>query len=172
MRSRSRAPLSAVLLLCLAPLGSTAIAEESDNNGKQIDFARDVEPIFKRHCLACHGPKKQESQFRLDVRAALLAGGDLGEAAVVPGKSAESNLIKLVSGVDPDFVMPPEGERLTAEQVAVLRAWIDQGAKMPQREVAKMTTDHWSFSRLPVRRRHRLIATGPPARSMPSFWRS
>jgi mono/diheme cytochrome c family protein len=138
------------LAICLslgAILGAHAEPEEA---AKPVDFALQIAPIFKQHCHSCHGPKKQESEFRVDIRARLLQGGDLGQPAIVPGKSAESHLIKLVSGVDADFVMPPEGERLTGEQVTLLRAWIDQGAKMPEGEVAKMTTDHWSFQ--PVKR--------------------
>src|SRR5207244_932718 len=57
----------------------------------------------------------------------LLKGGDSGPA-VLPGKRAESLLIELVQGFDPDNVMPKKGSRLTAEQIGLLRAWIDQGA--------------------------------------------
>jgi hypothetical protein len=65
--------------------------------------------------------------FRLDTRETLLKGGDSGPA-IVPGKSAESLLIALVQGIDPDSVMPKKGTRLTAEQIGLLRGWIDQGA--------------------------------------------
>ena len=137
------------IFLALFP-ALVAIAESPAAESREVDFVRDIEPIFKQHCLTCHGSSKQESEFRVDVRATLLKGGDLGEAAIVPGKSDESNLMKLVSGADPDFVMPPEGERLTGEQIALLRVWIDQGAKMPEGNVSKLTTDHWSFQ--PVKR--------------------
>ena len=144
-------PLKHTLSLCsLLLLVLIARGEEPNTNTDPVDFARDVEPIFKKHCVGCHGPKKQESEFRVDVRTTLLAGGDLGESAIVPGKSDESNLLKVVRGDDPDLVMPPEGERLNKQQVALLRRWIDEGAKMPEREVAKLTTDHWSFQ--PVKR--------------------
>ena len=59
-------------------------------------------------------------------RETTLEGGSSGPA-IVPGRSAESYLIELVSGVDPDNVMPAKGTRLTAEEVGLLRAWIDQG---------------------------------------------
>ena len=133
------------LLFALAVVSENATAADPGPDDKPVDFAAQIEPIFKQHCVGCHGPKKQESEFRVDVRRALLKGGDRGEPAVIAGKSDESNLIKLVSGDDPDSVMPPEGERLTEKQVALLRAWIDQGAKMPEGQVAKLTTDHWSF---------------------------
>ena len=108
--------LTAIFLTVLfaVVLVSPAVAVETpESDVKEVDFARDIKPIFKQHCFGCHGSNKQESEFRVDVRATLLTGGDLGEPAVVPGKSDESNLIRLVSGLDPDRVMPPEGERLT-----------------------------------------------------------
>src|SRR6185503_1905380 len=98
---------------------------------KKIDFVKDVQPIFEAKCLSCHGAKKQESAFRLDHKASAMKGGDLGRA-INPGKSGESSLIRYVVGLDPDLKMPPEGERLSAEQIAILRAWIDQGAAWPE----------------------------------------
>src|SRR5262249_38839963 len=100
---------------------------------------------------ACHGPKKQESSFRLDERAAALRGGDLGEPAIVPGKSEESFLLKAVAGLAPDTQMPPEGERLTVDEIGILRAWIEQGAKGKGEESigdTKPTTTLWSFQPL------------------------
>src|SRR5262245_26464493 len=94
-----------------------------------VNFDRDVKPIFAKHCISCHGPDKQKSGLRLDQRAGALAGGD-GGVVIVPEKSAVSRLIKLVSE-DSDVRMPPKGARLTAAEIATLRAWIDQGAKWP-----------------------------------------
>jgi hypothetical protein len=93
-----------------------------------IDFAKEVKPIFEASCIKCHGRGRTKGEFRIDTRETLLKGGESG-AAVVPGKSAESRLIALVQGVDPDEVMPKKGSRLTPAQVGVLRAWIDQGAQ-------------------------------------------
>ena len=98
---------------------------------RPVDFARDIEPILKERCLNCHGPKKQKSDFRLDSRQATLRGGSSGAAAFVVGKSADSRLIRLVAGLDADIVMPPAEDgkpTLAAEQISLLRAWIDQGA--------------------------------------------
>ncbi len=121
---------------------------------RKIDFVKDVQPIFEAKCLSCHGAKKQESAYRLDHKPSALRGGDIGRA-IVPGKSGESPLIRYVAGLDPDIKMPPEGDRLTAEQVAVLRAWIDQGAEWPESasvELKSKGTDHWAF-KAPVRPR-------------------
>jgi mono/diheme cytochrome c family protein len=98
-----------------------------------VDYHRDVQPILQSHCYPCHGPEKQKHGLRLDRKADAMQGSDAGPV-IVPGKSAESKLVRLVSGSDPDQVMPPKGERLAPEQVAVLRAWIDQGAVWPESE--------------------------------------
>src|SRR5262245_31378875 len=96
---------------------------------RPVDFSRDVQPLFEATCLNCHGPKRSESGLRLDQRDLALKGGERGPA-LVPGKSAESLLIHAVSGLHDELKMPKKGEKLTAEQVGVLRAWIDQGASM------------------------------------------
>jgi hypothetical protein len=115
-----------------------------------VDFGRDIRPIFAAHCHACHGLDKQESGLRLDRKENALAGGDSGRA-IDPNDSAASRLIQYVAGMDPDRIMPPEGPRLTANQVSLLRAWIDQGADWPaETDAAAQGLDHWSF-RPPVR---------------------
>jgi mono/diheme cytochrome c family protein len=94
---------------------------------RRVDFGTEIKPILERSCVKCHGRGKAKGGFSLEDRASLLRGGR-GGAAVVSGRSAESYLIELVSGLDPDNVMPQKGSRLKAEQVSLLRAWIDQGA--------------------------------------------
>ncbi len=119
---------------------------------KKINFVNDVQPLFVAKCYSCHGPKKQESTFRLDHKASALMGGQIGPA-IVPGKSAESPLIRYVAGLDPDIKMPPEGDRLSAEQVAILRAWVDQGVDWPESaspDLDSAKKNHWAF-RPPVR---------------------
>ena len=91
---------------------------------RQIDFAADVQPIFAKHCIECHGPKKQKGSYRLDVKEKALNG-----EAVRVGDSAGSPLIHHVLGINDRKRMPPEGPHLSDEQVGILRAWIDQGAK-------------------------------------------
>ena len=113
-----------------------------------------VGPLLLQHCLKCHGPEKQKGGLRLDQRADALRGGDDG-VVIVPGKSSESLLLKLVSGLDPEKVMPPKGERLNAEQINFLKTWIDQGAHWPDPSPLnseRSTNLHWAFEppRLPV----------------------
>lgn len=93
-----------------------------------VDFAKEIKPILEARCLNCHGHGRDRGGFQIDSRETLLKGGDSG-AAVIPGKSAESLLIELVMGFDPDSVMPQKGTKLTRDQIALLRAWIDQGVK-------------------------------------------
>ncbi len=92
----------------------------------QVNFGKDIRPILEASCTKCHGRGRNKGDLRLDTRETLLKGGGSGNA-VVPGKSEQSYLIELVSGVDPDNVMPKKGKKLTRDEVGLLRAWIDQG---------------------------------------------
>lgn len=108
-----------------------------------IDFNRDIRPILSNHCFKCHGPDLKKAGLDLQNRATAFQKLKSGNFAIVPGKSAESEMIERVSSPDEDLRMPPKGkgERLTAAQIAKLRAWIDQGAKWPE---------HWAY--VPSRR--------------------
>lgn len=117
-----------------------------------VEFEQHIRPIFQAHCLECHGPEKQKSDFRVDVASVVFAGGGSGKPAVIPGKSAESPLIRYVAGLDEDMMMPPKSEPLSAEEIGLLRAWIDQGARWPEGASAKIEDgrDWWSLQ--PLRR--------------------
>ncbi len=115
-----------------------------------VDFARDIQPLLADRCVKCHGPEKQKGGLRLDAKARAMQGGDDGKI-IEPGKSAASRLIHLVAGLEEDTVMPPKdkGERLTAAQIGLLRAWIDQGVNWPDDgKVARIRSDHWSLQPL------------------------
>ena len=116
----------------------------------KIDFVRDVRPIFQRACLRCHGPEKQKGDYRVDVREIALKGGESFAPNIILGKSANSPLIRFVSGTG-DLVMPPEGEKLTVAEISTLRAWIDQGANWPDAVAGtvKDKKEWWSLSPLP-----------------------
>jgi uncharacterized protein DUF1553/uncharacterized protein DUF1549/cytochrome c len=114
-----------------------------------VEYERDVRPIFQEKCYGCHGAALQMNGLRLDNRAAALAGGYSGPV-IRPGKSAESLLIHRVLGTVKLKVMPPTGERLSAEQVGVLRVWIDEGAQWPDEATVEAKTSeaksrHWAF---------------------------
>jgi hypothetical protein len=98
---------------------------------REVDFTKDIQPLLEASCVKCHAKGKAKGDFSIETRELFLKGGENGATAVV-GKSAESYVVELVAGVDPDNVMPKKGSHWTAEQVGLLRAWIDQGLKWPQ----------------------------------------
>jgi mono/diheme cytochrome c family protein len=127
------------LFLCVAALFPTAALAATP------DYVRDVKPIFARHCVSCHGPLKQRSGLRLDTARAALRGGNSG-AAIKPGRGNASLLVQAVTGAEGVKAMPPKGPNLDANQVAILRAWIDAGAQAPAGEVeATAASKHWAF---------------------------
>lgn len=143
-----------ILLLLLA--GLVGIARRSAAAQDAVDFRRQIQPLFAKHCLACHGPDKQRGGLRLDQPDLALRGGDSGPL-LVPRKPAESLLLHLVAGTDPDGrVMPPKGPRLSPAEVDLLKQWIEQGADWPKGDASP--SSHWSFQPLrlpaipPVRR--------------------
>jgi mono/diheme cytochrome c family protein len=138
--------LTVALVLRLA-LAGPAVADDRGlppAANRAVDYAKDIQPILQANCYQCHGPKKQQSEFRLDQKARALKGGSEGPA-IVPGKGAESPLIERVASQDPELAMPPKGERLTPEQIGLLRAWIDQGASWPDELASAGARAHWAF---------------------------
>jgi len=97
---------------------------------RKVDFAKDIKPIFKKSCMDCHDADGAMGQFRVDKKETAMKGGESGPA-IVPGKSAKSPIVFYVAGLIKDKEMPPkaQGDPLTKEQIGLLRAWIDQGAK-------------------------------------------
>jgi hypothetical protein len=106
----------------------------SDQQG--VTYATDIQPIFQKSCYPCHSAKtpKPKGKLKLDTLADVLKGGEDGPA-IIPGDSAKSDLVANVSHLgDPDDYMPPPKNRghippLTKDQIGLIRAWIDQGAK-------------------------------------------
>jgi hypothetical protein len=117
--------------LSLLFIASVCVAAERP----PVDYIRDVRPILANSCYACHGPdeKARKAKLRLDLR------DEAVKKAIVPGKSAESPLIKRVSTDDSDEVMPPPHAKkpaITADKADILKRWIDEGAKFDQ---------HWAY---------------------------
>jgi len=113
-----------------------------------VDYLRDIKPILRERCFACHGVLQQKSDLRVDTVAAMLQGGGSGPA-VVPGKPEESPLFERISSTDEGFRMPPEGEPLSSKQQQLLRAWIQRGAPAPPGEKPEPDPrDHWAFRKL------------------------
>ncbi|MEY3174669.1 MAG: hypothetical protein RLZZ436_2583 [Planctomycetota bacterium] len=108
--------------------------------GQAIDFNRSIRPILSNRCLACHGPDEghREAGLRLDEAGSATKPLESGQTAVVPGQPDSSELLRRVLSTDPDIRMPPPefGAPLTADEQALLREWIQQGAPFAK---------HWSY---------------------------
>ncbi len=117
---------------------------------RAVDFRADVHPLLQTRCFRCHSGANPKAGVRLDRRPEIL-GETTGRPLAVPGKSAESRLIHLVAGLVEGEVMPQKGERLSAREVALLRAWIDQGLPWDESLLpSTLLSDHWAFQ--PIRR--------------------
>jgi mono/diheme cytochrome c family protein len=136
-----------VTLAALLAFGLTAHGQEGKSKSKvdlsklppvaskkDVTYAGDVQPIFEKSCVRCHGADKPKAKLRMDSLAGILKGGEDGKV-VQPGNSAASLLVHNIAHVgDPEQYMPPPKNKagiqpLTAEQIGLIRAWIDQGAK-------------------------------------------
>ena len=85
-----------------------------------LDFAHDVVPVLKKHCIACHGGEESKGGFSLNTRALVLES-----ETVAPGKPADSRLVELITSTDADEQMPPKDKpRLSAAEIAVLERWV------------------------------------------------
>ncbi|MCA9036465.1 MAG: c-type cytochrome, partial [Planctomycetaceae bacterium] len=125
----------------------TATADESgigqeESGIRQVDFASEVLPILQRRCLECHGPDAREGGFRLTSRDDLLLRNDSGEPSIVSGKSRASELVRRIRSGDEDR-MPPEGDRLTDEQIRMIEQWIDAGAEWNVE--SSPSPVHWAY---------------------------
>jgi ankyrin repeat protein len=123
--SRNPGRIRAILCACL--LGKTLAAQVP----AKVDFARDIQPILREHCVECHGATQQMRGLRLDRRRDALPNrvGANG-ARILPGNAAGSLLYRRVSGTESGAEMPPAGP-LGPEQINVIKTWIDQGADWP-----------------------------------------
>jgi hypothetical protein len=114
--------------------------------GRTIDFSREIQPIFKASCYQCHSGDEPKGQLRLDSRAMALRGGISGPV-IIAGNSRDSRLIHRVMGLGGEPRMPFKGAPLTPQQIAKLRAWIDQGAQWPDAAAGASAPPqkHWAY---------------------------
>jgi hypothetical protein len=98
-----------------------------------VDYVKDIKPLLKERCISCHGTVKQKGDLRLDAGALIQ-------------KEVHHDLLERIASTDEDERMPPEGKRLSAEQIELLRQWVAAGAPFPKDEVIpKKPSEHWSF---------------------------
>lgn len=119
-------------LLVAAGVASAALPVAKSTRKSTVDFEKEILPILRANCLACHNTTKAKADLNLETPQLILKGGDSGPS-VVPGKSAESLLFEVASHAE-DPIMPPKGNKsgaknFTPDELALLKLWIDQGAK-------------------------------------------
>ncbi|OWK36433.1 PSD1 and planctomycete cytochrome C domain-containing protein [Fimbriiglobus ruber] len=132
-----------------ALLGLLAIASVA-GAAAPVDYVKDVKPILRARCYSCHGALQQKGKLRVDSGDLLRKGGVSGPA-VRPDTPGLSQLLLRVAEKDPEERMPPEGQPLTDKEIATLKAWVEQGAKVPLNDKPEADPrDHWAF-RKPVR---------------------
>ena len=147
MSRASSFSLRVASLLTLAWI-TVAISEEPTDPTRTptgVDYLSQVKPLLAEKCYSCHGRLKQEAGLRLETLALMITGGDSG-AVVSVGDPEQSLLLQRVSSRDGEQ-MPPHGEGspLKADQVNLIRAWIQQGCKAPPEVVPARPSDHWAF---------------------------
>jgi hypothetical protein len=145
--------------VALAGLFAAAFAARAEQQGppvsQRVDFVRDIQPIFQKYCVECHGQTKARGRLRLH-DPALIAKGGMSGPIVNPKSSDESLLILKLIGWDGEQ-MPLDADPLPDDTIALIRAWIDQGAAMPASTITSTelaADEHWAYVR-PVR-------PGPP----------
>jgi hypothetical protein len=137
--------VAAVLFLLLVPFLLLTASSQSAGQ-RTVDYATDIEPIFRSSCYSCHGGEKPRAGLRLDTKAGALAGGASGQI-IVPGNSQASPILERLLATEKSRRMPFGGSPLPAQTVELIRTWIDQGAPWP--DESKPTT-HWAYVK-PVR---------------------
>ena len=122
--------------LLMFQLGWDAVLSQDMN----IDYQKQIQPIIVDHCANCHGADEEtrEGSLRLDLRESALQGGDSKKPAIVPGKPDESEIIRRITSSVAEAIMPPSTHSapLSADQIAILKAWIAAGANYDE---------HWAF---------------------------
>jgi hypothetical protein len=147
---KSRASICLALAAVIGAVGYVAFAADGPAKKiKPVDYTTQIKPLLIKHCYECHAANKPQSGFRLDTAKLAAAGGDRG-AAIVPGQSNKSLLyLTLISKDDDDISrMPFELPSLKPQEIALIKRWIDEGAKAPKGEVAtdeQAKSDHWAF---------------------------
>src|SRR5579862_8907717 len=134
---------------CVSAFAALTLVRSQQLETKTVDFGVDIQPIFAKNCQGCHQGGAAPAGLRMDSPAALLQGSISGKV-IVAGRAQESLLVKKItskSGVG----MPPSGP-LAADQIALIVAWINQGAKIPESLLAQRTpaATHWAYVK-PVR---------------------
>ena len=140
-------PLTTIIAIALCGLLSASAAAD-----EVIDFETRIRPMLVQHCSRCHGANIRKGGLRLDAGHSAFKGSDNGPV-VLPGNAGQSELVSRVASTDPDFRMPPNGQSLDLNEIALLTEWIDAGAHWPETEYDRAAMhdrgiDHWAWQPL------------------------
>ena len=132
------------LLTCLIMVLGVCGASAED-----VDFVRDIQPILRQHCGECHSGDERNGGISFDDFGSVFGEADSGQRGIVANDPASSEILKRITSTDDELKMPPDGERLTAGDVKLIRRWIAGGAEWPNDSVKQSggttETTHWSF---------------------------
>ncbi|HEX4948505.1 MAG TPA: PSD1 and planctomycete cytochrome C domain-containing protein [Blastocatellia bacterium] len=139
MNSKTKRRLFFLFLCGLTTVCAVRQWDSSATAQGKVDFVRDIQPIFQASCTPCHFGEKPKADLRLNSKSITMK-------QIVPGKSAESRLIHRVLGLNGEKRMPLGGQPLSAEQIELLKRWIDEGAQWPDSaSVESGVKKHWAF---------------------------
>ena len=140
-RATSRRGLVAILVVISVLTGlRQGAAWQEERPAREVSFARDIRPILTARCLSCHNGTRTSGGLRVDLRQSAVR-----DSILIPGKARESRLYQRIAATDEE-VMPPTGERLTEEQIGLIRDWIDQGAEWPDELAGESAgAGHWAW---------------------------
>lgn len=114
-------------------VGSLLLLPATGAHGEEaaapVSFTKDVAPIFLKHCAACHGPPEVNGGYQVTNYNLLMKPGETELPSIAAGSPDESEVYNLISMDDADLRMPKEADPLTADQVALIKRWITEGAK-------------------------------------------
>lgn len=114
-----------ILLLLSLPFANRSFGEEANS----VSFRRDIAPLLRDSCLACHGAKKAEGGYRVDTFEQLLKAGDSGEPPIATSSDQLGEFLRRIVCEDESERMPAESDPLTEVQIELFKRWIDSGAK-------------------------------------------
>lgn len=132
--------------LLLLILSGVFAAQTAHAEGKSsVNYLKEIKPLLREKCFACHSSLKQEGGLRLDAASLIQKGGDSGPAFVA-GAVGKSLILERIAEEDDNRMPPVEaGARLSAEEIAKLTAWIESGAAAPDEAIPEHPSQHWSF---------------------------
>lgn len=116
-------------LLSLFVVACLSVPVLAQDQAAPVSFSKDVAPILLKNCLACHGQNDAKGGFQLTNYTTLMKPGDSGSASITAGKPDASEVLRLISASDKEERMPKDGDPLPPEKIALVKKWIEEGAK-------------------------------------------